>query len=81
MPDKINYRDDLGMCTAAMFTEGDICVHYVGQEIFPFPGACAYRGMNGTCMSPKANNDQLPVGSGPSPIRVTQRSLRMEDAA
>lgn len=70
MPDKINCCDPRGMCTAAMFTEEDECRHYTGQEIFPFPGACAYRGMNGTCMSPVANNDQLSVGSGPRPLRI-----------
>lgn len=57
--DRKNYCDARGMCTAEMFTEVEDCLHFASQKIFPYPGACAMRGMNGTCMSPKANKIPL----------------------
>jgi hypothetical protein len=56
---KINYCDNRGMCSSEMFTDAESgCRYFVEARIFPYPGACSMRGMNGTCMSPQANNDK-----------------------
>lgn len=59
--EKKNFCNPFGMCTAEMFSvdEETCCRYYVEARIFPYPGACAMHGMNGTCMSPQANNKTM----------------------